>query len=693
MKKITSLIAGLTFLCKVGFSQYYYLPFIGANQNPGALSTDVEYPSGGGQASGWTTILGPAVTTPGWSPATTIPFTFLFNGAAATSFMASSTGIVTFTSSPGAAPASTPSALPNAAIPDNSICIWGLNISGTNDIACTKTFGTAPNRQFWVQFNSSTYNGQTSSYAYWSIVLEETSNNIYIVDQRSSGTAALSLGIQLNATTAYSVAGSPAVAAHAGTDATPADNTYYTFIQGTQAANDIALTTVAPAIGQASWGALNSTKTISGTVQNYGSAAITAFTAKYSDGTIVSQNFTGLNIASNGTYNFSFTTPYTIATTGQVPLKVWVELTGDVNQTNDTLNSGIKGYSFLPTHKVVIEEGTGTWCGWCVRGAVFMDSINNVHPSTTVLIAAHNGDPMTDATYDAGIGTLISGYPSILVDRAVYIGDPSDIFTQYNAHINDFGLADLTITPTFNTGTRAATVVVDTKMASSFANNTTANDYRVAVVFTENNVRGTASGYDQHNYYSSQSQNLPLVGAGHNWQTEPATVVAANMKYDFVARTIQGGFKGLANSLPNTLVAGTTYSNTFNYTVPAGYNENNMRVHAILIDAKNNIIYNANTANLTATFGIKSIVAGKQEFSVYPNPVENVLNLDLKLEESDNVSVTIMNSLGETVKTKSFGKVSTGSSVLTLDLSDLASGAYVISVSTSKGLASNKFIK
>ena len=458
------------------------------------------------------------------------------------------------------------------------------------------------------------------------------------------------------------------------------------------ATNDLMLASVSPT-GQSSWGVVNSTKTIAGVVKNNGSTAVTGFTVKYSDGgAIVSRTYTGLNIGYAQTYNFSFTTPYTITSASQPPLKVWVELTGDNNHNNDTLNSQIKGYSYMPAHKVVVEEGTGTWCGWCVRGAVFMDSMYHVYPSTTVLIAVHSADPMTDTIYDAAVSNYINfGYPSILVDRA-YLADPKYIFTQYSSHINDFAVAELTVIPAFNATTRLATITVNTKPASSFSNNNASTDYRLAVVFTEMGVTGTGSSYDQHNYYSGGT--TPMAGAGHNWQTEPSVVPAASMEYDFVARTILGGAKGQVNSLPNALVAGTTYSNNaFTYTVPAGYKENNIKVHALLIDAKNNIIYNANTADLISSSGIKSMVAGKQEFNLYPNPVQNILNLDLKLEEPDNVTVTVMNSLGEVVKTKNFGKVSKGSSVITLDVNDLASGAYFVNVATSKGIGTNKFIR
>ncbi len=457
-------------------------------------------------------------------------------------------------------------------------------------------------------------------------------------------------------------------------------------------ANDLKITSIAPT-GQAVWGAVSSNKSITGSVVNNGLSTITTFTAKYSDGVInASSVITGLNLSYGQTAPFTITTPYTISSASAKNLKVWVDATGDVTHTNDTLATSINGYSFLPNHKVVFEEGTGTWCGWCVRGAVYMDSMNNVHPTTTVLIAAHNGDPMTDATYDAGIGTLISGYPTALTDRKINIGDPSDMFVQYGAHINDFGLADLAMTPVYNPTTRLASITVTTKVSSTFPNNTTANDYRLAVVFTENNVTGTTTAYDQHNYYQGGGSGV-MTGAGHHFSTEPNPVVAANMKYDFVARTIVGGFTGLANSLPSALVAGTTYtSNAFNYTVPAAYNANNMKVHALLIDAKNNIIYNANTNNLISiTTGIASTDAPvNMEFSLYPNPASTSVNIDLNMEASESVLINVYNAFGSLVHSETKTNMPIGANKLALNTESYANGIYNVTLSTKQGFVTKK---
>ncbi|MBK9479022.1 MAG: hypothetical protein IPN99_09335 [Bacteroidetes bacterium] len=214
MKKILHLLIFLC-VCEVANAQYYYIPFVNAGQNPGNLNNDPEFPFGGGMAAGWNNILGATNANPAWSATQTLPFGFSFNGAPVTQYKVSSSAILTFDVATAlAAPTYTKAALPSALIPDNSVCIWGLAGKGTNDYVSTKTFGTAPNRQYWIHFSSFGYGtvaSDGSNYTYWSIVLEETSNNIYIVDSRTGGYAStkkVSAGIQINSTTAYSIAGS-----------------------------------------------------------------------------------------------------------------------------------------------------------------------------------------------------------------------------------------------------------------------------------------------------------------------------------------------------------------------------------------------------------------------------------------------------------------------------------------------------
>lgn len=295
------------------YSQYWLIPNTNAGTNPGSLNSDAEYPSGGGLPAGWTIVLAASNTNPTWSATQTLPFAFSFNGSPVTQYKVSSSGILTFdVATAVAAPSYTRSTLPNAAIPNNSVCIWGLGGIGANDNVITKTFGSSPNRQFWIQFSSYGY-GTTvsdgSNFTYWSIVLEEGTNSIHIVDNRTggySGNAKVFAGIQINSTTSYNVS-STDVTALAGTDPTPADNTYYTFVSGIQPAYDITATAITTNqyIAQGN-------NTISGTIRNLGSTTITSVDMNYKvdGGATVTSALSGLNIAPLASYNFNHPTQW-----------------------------------------------------------------------------------------------------------------------------------------------------------------------------------------------------------------------------------------------------------------------------------------------------------------------------------------------------------------------------------------------
>jgi len=133
MRNILRTLAILVFLL-AGASvsaQYYYLPST-VNGNPGGLNSDGEYPVGGGLAATWTAISTAPAATPAWSSTQTLPFAFQFNGSAVTQFKVSTSGILTFDVAATTAPSYTKAALPDASIPDNSVCIWGLASVGTN---------------------------------------------------------------------------------------------------------------------------------------------------------------------------------------------------------------------------------------------------------------------------------------------------------------------------------------------------------------------------------------------------------------------------------------------------------------------------------------------------------------------------------------------------------------------------------
>jgi len=461
----------------------------------------------------------------------------------------------------------------------------------------------------------------------------------------------------------------------------------------TPPAVDVALTAVGPNVGDpASYGAVGSGITFTGTLFNQGTSTLTSATVTYSvdGGAPVTYNLSGISVAPFTSYDFTISPAYTL-TAGNHNVNIALIVPGDATLSDNLLSTTVVGAQFLPGHMVTLEEATGAWCGWCPRGAVYMDSIYHVHGNGVALIAVHDNTNGTDAmaipAYNAGINTLISGYPSVVVERKEVV-DPTDAFTGYDAHVNDFGFANLTATKTYNASTRALTVDVSANFAVDLSGN-----YRLALVLTEDAVHNTASGYIQTNYYSTDYNNLPLVGAGHNWQTEPGHVPAANMYYNFVARSISGGFTGQAGSLPSTIAAGSTQTYTFpTVTLDASWVDWNMKAVVLLIDATSGKILNSvNVAGMiNGTNDVKSQI---DRISLYPNPTEGTLNVLFSLQSQKNVTIDVTDVLGKVVGTYSYNNVTAGTNQVALDVANLANGVYFANVKTDSGMVSRKFIK
>lgn len=452
------------------------------------------------------------------------------------------------------------------------------------------------------------------------------------------------------------------------------------------AAADIQLTGVTPIAGSASsYGTVASNITLGGSIFNHSGTAVTNFTGSYTvdGGAPVNQTFTA-NVAPFASGNFTFTTPYSIASVGDHAVAIHVDITGDANPADNDGTTSIGGASFIPTHVLTIEEGTGTWCGWCPRGAVFMDSMKAVNPSTTALIAVHNGDPMTVSDYDAGVGGFINGYPSILADRKeVY--DPSDIFNAYDDHSADFGFANLTATQTYNGSTKVSTVNV----SANFAVNSSDN-LRLACVYIEDGVHGTTTSYDQHNYYTGNAAGA-MSGAGHDWAAEPNPVLAANMYFDHVARKIVGGFTGQSGSLPATITAGSTYTYSFTYTIPTTSVANNMSVIVLLINATTGEVLNATTPK--SVTGISDLKSQINQLSVYPNPATSDLNILFTLNKAQNVSFEITDVMGRIVSATTFKNLAPTNQNIQLPVVNLTNGVYFLNIKTDSGIVSRRFIK
>lgn len=182
----------------------------------------------------------------------------------------------------------------------------------------------------------------------------------------------------------------------------------------------------------------------------------------------------------------------------------------------------------------VVEEQTGTWCGWCPRGHVALDLLNKQLGDKVVTLAGHfaNGDPMNIlgdnitsqaerfADYGLVAMTLSSllgggGLPGAMFDRVV----AADPYVGANTTKGKNGTYEYGATDLVNLLKEGNPSEADFSMTASWADDkntdikvdltTTFNynrfgsfPYGVAFVLSENGMTGKGANWKQLNYYS-----------------------------------------------------------------------------------------------------------------------------------------------------------------------------------------------
>ena len=415
------------------------------------------------------------------------------------------------------------------------------------------------------------------------------------------------------------------------------------------------------------YGVVNTNSNLVLNVTNLGSSTISNLTIDWNDGTAHSQ-VVNVSIAPFATLDVTHPTALNYPTAVEKTIAVNISAVNggvDADVSNNTGSKLFNSLSQASPKKVVIEEGTGTWCGWCPRGAVAMEQMFQAHPNDFIGIAVHNGDPMTVTEYDNG--TNLSGFPGCNVDRALLDESVSaNLFESY--YQERIGLAVPAGLSMTVSGTSNKTISVSTTFRTVFAN----ANYRLGVVIIEDNVTGTASGYNQTNYYSGGAN-----GAMGGFESLANPVPAADMVYNHVGRALLGGFSGQANSVPAIITDGLSASYTFNYAVPSTSNSANMSAVALLIDNTTGEIVNAEKTSLSAAnVNEMETIA----LNVYPNPASDVLNVTFEANNADFV-ITLTDLQGRVISSKEMTNLN-GTQLVSFATANVAGGSYIVTVAS-----------
>ncbi|MCF6131252.1 T9SS type A sorting domain-containing protein [Flavobacterium wongokense] len=414
------------------------------------------------------------------------------------------------------------------------------------------------------------------------------------------------------------------------------------------------------------YGLLNSNNTLTFTVKNAGSNAITNLTLNWNDGTdhtvTVPKN---IAVGATGTVNHTTTVSYSSVVEKNLALSITaVNGNTDPVPANNTGAAKFNTVSQASPKKVFFEEGTGTWCGWCPRGAIAMAYMDTTYPNEFIGVAVHNQDPMMLADYDGGAD--FSGFPGMNVDRVVKGADVSQTTMVNNLNARKTLTVPVALNASGAVNGSQITINADATFRTVFAN----ADYRLGVVISEDDVTGTSNGYRQTNYYAAGAN-----GAMGGYETLPNPVPAAQMVYNHVGRALLGGYTGQDSSIPSTITDGQTSSYTFNYTVPATSNIANMHAVVLLIDQSNGEVVNAKSVEL-ATLAVSQNEA--YTFNVYPNPASDYINIsNLK---GGSYTITIFDMLGRAVQTDK--REVSDNETFSLPIKGVSQGEYIVNIAT-----------
>ena len=225
------------------------------------------------------------------------------------------------------------------------------------------------------------------------------------------------------------------------------------------------------------------------------------------------------------------------------------------------------------TKKVLIEEFTGAWCGYCPDGAYRVKNLINDNDGRVVGVSLHAGNPTGDAMEIAHTNYLETtyqntGFPSGMVDRVSVNGSASLNRGYWEYVANDqllkTAVCGLAIISEVN-GQNA-----NVEVHAGFSSTLNGTDYRLTVYLIEDGVTGEGYGYDQRNYDNTIAEspfyNLgdPIIGYEHN---HTLRAVLSESLGDEIS--------------PSSLVSGGEHIQT--YTVDLSvYNKNNLSIVAFV---------------------------------------------------------------------------------------------------------------
>lgn len=308
-----------------------------------------------------------------------LPFQFYYYGKLVTGYFISDNGYITFSPDENRSIAIN-TELPSANAPKSSIfAYWNdLEFAGgqpawSNEIR-TITIGNAPNRHHVIMWVSPVPKGAspTSNSLSFAIVLSESGDfSIVYIAGRKSTRLNGTIGYQNEDGTKGGMLENSPNFDFPSLGPSPDDDITYSFSYSDFDYDMSVISSNLPKTAKT-----DSEHIIQIVVKNFGNMEVTSFdlNVRAGAGETITQSVGSISLATNATYEVYFDTPHKFEKPGEFTnFKIWCDNINnryiDQSHRNDTLNEKVfVNLGKSGKRKVLVEEYTGAWCGWCPDG-------------------------------------------------------------------------------------------------------------------------------------------------------------------------------------------------------------------------------------------------------------------------------------------------------------------------------------
>lgn len=322
---------------------------------------------------------------------------------------------------------------------------------------------------------------------------------------------------------------------------------------------------------------------------------------------------------------------------GTHPIRFTItKVNGEPNEDDEPTTTCTMAYiSSFPKHKPLMEEYTGTWCGWCPRGMVAMAAMTELYGDDFIGVAFHNGDPM-QITYN--YPNNVSGYPHSFIDRVVkgydeqgaekgqdpfYGNSGASLGIQQDCQARSKVVAPATIELAADWASlenRQLRISSKTQFICDFTNNPYRLTYLVVaddLVCPPNSDKQTRKSWAQVNYFSGQSSFGGDKYLGPLTRMESPIV---DIKYkDVVIYATSPGKQAIENSLPSEVKSAVPVEHEITVdlsTNPLVQDTSKLRVVAILVNTQSGEVAQAEKAHVGISTDIRSLPVNPRHVGV-----------------------------------------------------------------------------